>query len=210
MVVLATAGLVSAAPTQWPVSEGGSGHYYEFVPTGPFAPLSWDQARAAAGARSHAGLPGHLATVTSAQEQLFLVSLWRGSRTPPGYYFLGGSQAEGAAGLTEGWSWITGEPWEFTAWSVDPREPNDMSPGGEPQTVERGNEQHLAFGTFGSLNPLANWNDLNARSPTPVAAGYVVEFTVPEPSAASVIAGASMLLCLRRRRPAGVTAPPAR
>ena len=57
---------------QW---TGGNGHFYEFVPA--YA-LSWTQANAAAQARFHNGVPGHLATITSAGENAFITTLGGG------------------------------------------------------------------------------------------------------------------------------------
>ena len=103
------ANLAPAPPVRWP--EAGNGNFYEFVPINPFQPLSWEQARSAAAGRSHQGLPGHLATITSAAEQAFVGSI-SNPPTSPGYYFLGGVQAEGAGARSEGWSSVTGEPWQ--------------------------------------------------------------------------------------------------
>lgn len=183
--------------------EGGNGHYYEFVATGSFSQPTWEQARAAAAARSHTGLPGGLATITSAAEQQFVFAA---RPAAPAFFYLGGVQAPGAAAPDAGWSWITGEPWDFTAWSINPREPNDISPAGEPSTIDRGYEQHLSFGTFFS-DAAANWNDLNGTQPRFVG-GYVVEYVaVPEPASAMLLAAAGVMLCRPRRGGDGAKRP---
>src|SRR5205085_5263398 len=63
------AGRAFADPLQWQLSDGGNGHYYEFV-RATF--INYDQAKAQAAAKSFAGLPGHLATITSAPEGDFI------------------------------------------------------------------------------------------------------------------------------------------
>lgn len=48
-----------ATPVQWPLSEGGNGHFYEFV---DMHGVLWTQARDGAAAMSWSGASGHLAT----------------------------------------------------------------------------------------------------------------------------------------------------
>lgn len=165
-----SAGGAAAAPVQW----GGNGHWYEFI-DGRF---DWFSARDAAAAMTHMGMPGYLATITSAAEQAFLDGLDPG--TPNGAW-LGGSDAD-----VEGvWRWVTGpeagQLFTYTEWS--PGEPNNS-----------GNEDYL----HGWFNP--NWNDVPASYIT----GYVVEFSdtarVPLPAALPLMAGALGGLALFRRR----------
>jgi hypothetical protein len=108
-----------AAPILW----AGNGHYYEAVQ----ANITWDQSKAAAAAMSYLGLSGHLATLTSAEEDEFVATL----NPSPGYYTLGGSQSRSATSFDTGWSWVTGEPWVFTRWNGAPDgpEPNDGNDG---------------------------------------------------------------------------------
>ncbi|MBQ3571949.1 MAG: InlB B-repeat-containing protein [Clostridia bacterium] len=79
-----------------------NGHKYEWFE----GEVTWEEAKAYC-----ESLGGHLATVTSAEEQKIIEQL--DSR-----YWLGATDE-----LTEGeWRWITGEPWEYTNWRVG--EPN--------------------------------------------------------------------------------------
>jgi hypothetical protein len=93
---------------QWPVSEGGNGHWYAYLPV----VLTWDQARAAATHFEHGGVAGHLATITSQEENdfvfesLLLPYSWWG-RT--GLYWLGAHD-------DSLWTWVTGEPFVYTNW----------------------------------------------------------------------------------------------
>ena len=67
---------------------------------------------------------GHLVTVTSEKENEFLCQLFE-KGTSDGY-ILGGTDRE-----EEGtWTWMTGEPWDFTYW-YSSAEPNDGLGAGE-------------------------------------------------------------------------------
>jgi hypothetical protein len=105
----------AAVPVQWLAEDGGNGHYYEFV---DHVGITWSGAEAAAAAMSFEGTTGHLATVTSQAENDFIAAnlSWGDSA------WMGGWQEEGMA-PTEGWHWITGEPWVFANWGT--YEPND-------------------------------------------------------------------------------------
>jgi hypothetical protein len=169
----------NAASVQWPVSEGGNGHYYEaiYVP----GEITWTNANAAATA-----MGGYLATISSAQENAFVYSLvdddrywYMGSRDPatgPGNDlngpWLGGWQNYSAPDYSEpagGWNWVTGEPFTYTNWH--PGEP-DNSGGVQDILVFYGNGFSVADRT-------AMWGDNYHINAT--ALGYVVE-SVPEPS----------------------------
>lgn len=103
-----------------PIENPDNGHFYECVDCG----LNWPGARDFASQQEFLGLPGHLATITSSQENDF-ISNSIGCRG-----WLGGVQAEGAAQPDEDWKWITGEPFIFT-WALAPGEPNDSGCTGE-------------------------------------------------------------------------------
>jgi lectin-like protein len=115
--VLATAALLPAQtiagqPIEWPIADGGNGHFYQFVGE---EVVSWETARDAAAAASYAGLSGHLVTIANAAENDFVVSV-----VGPEAVWLGMTDA-----VTEGtFQWITGEPLTFTNWS--PGEPNNL------------------------------------------------------------------------------------
>jgi hypothetical protein len=65
--------LVPAEIIQWTVASGGNGNYYEYVSAPSiFQGVNFGQAKAGAEARSHLGLNGYLATITSAAENQFL------------------------------------------------------------------------------------------------------------------------------------------
>jgi hypothetical protein len=110
-----------AAPTQWKIADGGTGHYYEYIE----APMSWTAAKAAAEALTFGGKQGHLVTIASAGENAFVVSL------------AGAGDLRGWIGFTDAalpgtFAWITGEPVTYTNW--DGNEPNNT--GGIEDYVE--------------------------------------------------------------------------
>jgi hypothetical protein len=67
---IAMPGLAGAVPVLGP-----TGNYYEIIAT----PMTWEDARAAALATSWLGEQGYLATVTSAQENVFVAGLLTGA-----------------------------------------------------------------------------------------------------------------------------------
>ena len=103
---LAVGGAASAADApaiEWKVSDGGNGHWYQFVRDQGNS--CWGYAKLKA-----EELGGHLATLTSPEESQFV-----GSQLASGaWYFLGGYQDHNAPDFSEpagGWRWVTGEPW---------------------------------------------------------------------------------------------------
>jgi hypothetical protein len=127
--------------TEWPVSQGGNGHFYQVVCV--TQGLTWDEANAAAQAQG-----GYLATITSAEENAFVFALiqdpacWNGPRGP----WIGGFQTPGRP-VREDWHWVTGEPFEYNHWS--PGQPNDG--GGADET-------RLEYG-WGATTIADTWND---------------------------------------------------
>ena len=109
LATFAFAPAAHATPVQWRVEDGGNGHFYDFRPYPVFRGI-WDEARADAEAQSYGGVRGHLTTITSAAEQAFFASIPRQTNW---VYYLGGSQSLTATRSDEGWSWVTGEPWDY-------------------------------------------------------------------------------------------------
>jgi hypothetical protein len=133
-----------------PVLFQGTGHYYEYVVVP--AKITWTAARTQAAARSYSGCPGHLATITSAEENAFLSSL-------PGLAYdvwVGGFQPDGSLEPGGNWQWVTGEPWSYTAWC-------NICPNNQG-----GAENSLTLQGF-----QARWNDVTGSYPLE---GYLVEY----------------------------------
>jgi len=98
-----------------------NGHSYEGIDE----TLTWDQARAAAAGMSAGGLRCYLATITSEDENDFL----SGVVSPPESW-LGGQQRTsldcvGSNDASFWGTWITGEPWIYTNWSISDGAPDD-------------------------------------------------------------------------------------
>jgi len=142
--------------------------------------VTWDQAQAAASNLSWLGVAGHLATVTSADENLFLTNTF--GATALHLHWLGGYQPPGSPEPAGGWKWVTGEPFSFWGWT--PGEPNNAG----------GNEDRICFD-----HPVQAWgkpwNDLRGSN---FVSGYVVEFPVPEPSAGLLLLAVPLLMSRRR------------
>lgn len=183
-----------ATPILWSPNDGGNGNFYEFIASGG---IDWDSARADAQSMDMLGVSGHLATITSAEENAFFIA----NVLAPGHVrqevWLGGRQlANPSLGPDEGWEWTTGEPWFFTNWNQG--EPNDDKGRNveESLAVWLGDTIDLPGGS----NRRGTWND--DRSDSGLIVGYVVEFptAIPEPSSVLVLAlGVGLTGALRRK-----------
>lgn len=132
---------------EWPRELGGNGHSYALINQ----PTSWESALAMATEFTLRGQNGYLATLSTEAEYNWFVENF-----PQRTVSLGGFQDLSAPDFSEpagGWRWITGEPWEFTAWF--PGEPNDLN----------GEEALQWFGP--------GWNDIARDAGNP---SFVVEF----------------------------------
>jgi len=118
-------------------------------------------------------LGGHLATITSFEEQDWICQNFADRvRLPtPSYvrFWLGGTDEE-----VEGeWKWVTGEEWDYTNWLQDnPNNWNSRGGGGEENALEI----HLS-----PDNPSGSWNDLTADAITSpfFPTSLLVEFDSP-------------------------------
>jgi len=151
-----------------PVMWEGNGHTYQAICARDG--LTWEEASTAAQAAG-----GHLATITSAEENAFVFDLV----DSPGFWYqnefnasigpwLGGLQPEGAPEPAGDFTWITGEDFAFTAWSNN--EPNNL--GG---TENRVHYYRLPWPGRGS-----EWNDL---TDSVLVLGYLVEWDEATPTA---------------------------
>lgn len=109
----------------------GNGHYYDIVQK----EVDWQNAKEYAKKQEFEEkttgkkYKGHLATITSPQENSWIVENIISSMDAQDIcLWLGGYQQEGYSNPSEGWQWITGEPWAWANWNEG--EPNDAH-GGE-------------------------------------------------------------------------------
>ena len=144
--------LLAVGAAAQPLYFNDTRHYYERVDEG----LSWNDAKLAAESRSYLGTAGHLATITFQAEYDFVhANLHDNTRM-----WLGGYQPQGSPEPDQAWTWVTGEPWDFTLWAEG--EPNDS-----------GNEDCLEI--FPPSHKLGLWNDYRGDQAEP----YLVEYPVP-------------------------------
>jgi hypothetical protein len=193
-----------------------NGHYYETVRylSGASVDRTFSTALAAASAKSHNGIPGHLVTITSSEEQVFLETTFWPALADRGWW-MGASDA-----AVEGeWRWITGPEAGQLFWKTD------AIVQGSPVGTALGFESWLrddTIGTYWEPNNQANaagedyatlawrpgppvrplpdwagpyyrtvyWNDLfgvdgsSSQLLSSWVKGYVVEYSVPEPASA--------------------------
>ena len=146
------------------------------------------QAESTANATTNAlGSGWHLATLTSASENAFVVSLIAAGLPGRSHFWLGGTDA-----TVEGtWTWVTGEAFSYANWGA-----------GEPNNS--GNEDYMALDLNGATYI---WND----APDALgqiygfARGYVIERTgrstnVPEPGTLSLLGLALLAIGVARRK----------
>ena len=92
---------------QWSVTDGGNGHWYQWLQRVPGRDWS--------GWRAYAeGIGGHLATVTTSAENWFVTGplVFQGSQASinGGSAFIGAFQPSGSGEPDGDWQWVTGEP----------------------------------------------------------------------------------------------------
>ena len=110
--IVAVIALTSTISFAAPVLFAPNGHWYEIVP----GSMNWNQARDAAALRTHLGWVGHLATISSDEENAFIFDTLI---LPSGLHssFIGGFQPEGSPEPAGGWRWVTDEPFDYTHWN---------------------------------------------------------------------------------------------
>ena len=141
-----------------------TGHAYEAVPV----TLNWYDAEREALARMHEGVTGHLATVTSAEENEFIRTAL--PQAVLGSYWLGAYRAIRGGTARDGWYWVTGEPFEYTSW---------LSGGPNDYFGEDGLQ-------YWAHPDSALWNDIDRTSGfEPWVKGFLVEYAKVGAGAAS-------------------------
>ena len=166
-------------PVQWKATLGGNDNWYQAVDAQDGLLFGWDEINGAMGI-----LGGHLASITSASEEAFLVNHCF-STNFAGTYAIGGFQSPNSPEPNGSWRWVTDESWNYQHWA--PQEPSN----GE------GTDQHPEDGLalwISALNIAPGWNDVNRGKM--INQGYVVEWkneTVPIPSIALSITDGTAL-----------------
>ena len=148
----ACATVTATSAFYWSPQNGGNGHFYEYVTT----PGTWDAADTAANAASLLGRTGHLAVITSANENTFVNQLYTSMTLPDMRAWIGLADFAG----TGAWEWVTGETSGFSNWWVATGEPNNI-----------GLERYVEIFANGF------WNNITgSQGPNQ---GYVIEYEFP-------------------------------
>ena len=147
--------LAAIEPTAEPECWAVNGHCYQNITS---SEITWSDAKAAAQDMNFRGAQGHLATITSQEEQDFVHSL-----TPPLEQIppFGGNRGWiGAFQAADGepFEWVTGEPFIYENWRV-----------GEPRGDYRNNYVELNW-------ELQDWND--TADFDPAIDGFLMEYPV--------------------------------
>jgi hypothetical protein len=170
------------------------GHYYQVVITNQ---ISWEAAKAAAAQRTFQGVQGHLATIGSPEEDVFLQQLRQQVLNAPhpslsgSELWVGGFQVPCATATPEpacGWMWLNGDSIApsngaapYTNWLNG--EPNNLQR--TPDALNRATEDFLAIGLDGAFG----WNDEGALANI---WGYIVEYgesAITVPAATCTLSG---------------------
>ena len=181
MVFLASTSKIFATPIQWKIEDGGNGHWYDVA----HMTINWTNAKALTESLFFNDYQGHLATITSALENLWLTDIFGESELH--YHWLGGYQPPGSSEPDGGWSWVTGEEWNYDNWWY--YEPNDID------TIE-----NVLIFDHGITTDGKSWNDLDAPR---LASGYVIEYEqrpIPEPSTIFLLYSGLIGFAFFRRR----------
>jgi hypothetical protein len=155
----------------------GNCHYYEFVP-GIF---TWQEARAAALTRTHVGVPGHLLTITSPEENAFINTAFNTGSENHGTWIGGYEPADDGV-----WRWADGpEAGVQFSYFASPAPPfNYANWGGVEPSNTRPPDENYAWMNIGAPFPgvgSGEWAD-TIPSPNPLdpIVGYIVEFSPPD------------------------------
>ncbi len=156
-----------AEPLEWRVADGGNGHFYQLVVCRQ--PITWHQAAQNALSSSHGGWAGHLASITSAEEDSFVIEKILKDSSQRGVWM----------GLTdvlrEGFfKWVTGEKVTYTNWATWP----EQQPDNFKETLRHGGEDYGIYSRFVNSDEW-KWNDLSIDSIHETVSAYLVEYEPP-------------------------------
>jgi hypothetical protein len=147
-----------------PVLNEADGHLYEAVAA--VGGINWTDARAAAEGMSSGGCQGYLASITSSEENDFILLNFPSVVPMIGNgYWVGGYQPPGTTTPDAGWLWVSGEAFGFSAWSAG--QPDDGGVSSDEDAI------HFVSVSDGGFGGVVGWADLNQAETAP---GYVVEF----------------------------------
>ena len=173
-----------AVPVQWTVLTGGNGHSYELVVPG--SNVTWTEAQADAKSRG-----GYLATLTSQSENEW-VSQTFNLDDYSSFWHTGGGTGPALGALwdigSQSWEWVSGEVWSYENWRA-----------GQEFPVPSNANWGMSYSTLeGVPAPSALWQHFPVDDPVGHVS-YVVEYPIPEPSTALMLALGITGLAARQR-----------
>jgi hypothetical protein len=192
--VVIAAAVIPGKANAVPILNPANGHYYEAIVLGDERDfLTWDAARIATESRMFMGRPGYLATITSKEENDFLIVNFAPVRSPRGELWVGGSDDP----VDGEWRWVVGPEAGTLFWIGGPAGTEivfaDWAAGEPNNALGPASESRLGWSELG-------WNDLPASGFGSVKPGYIVEFSsIPEPSTFSLFSLALVGLGLIRQ-----------
>jgi len=160
---MVTVGTSLADPVQWRVEDGGNGHWYEIRDNGGAA-LTWASAHSMAESLTYSGYDGHLASITSAAENKFVLDNLLDDDLHRAI-LIGAARVSGGTA----WQWTDGGDWGYTNWNP-----------GEPQ-LPKSTDACLAIFSNGALNGtgfLGGWHDVDLFAAYSDY-GYLIEYGPP-------------------------------
>ncbi len=111
-VFLCLAFISPASAIVWEVADGGNGHDYSIVYFGSGESRSWESARSALEGTGYT-----LAAITTSEEQQYIQGFLNTYANPKMKdLWIGGLQDPKEAIAGAGWSWTTGEKWNYESW----------------------------------------------------------------------------------------------
>jgi hypothetical protein len=148
-----------------PVLNEADGHLYEAVAVA--GGINWADAKTAAEAMTSGTCQGYLASITSTEENDFILSNFPAVVPSIGGsgYWIGGFQNAETTPADAGWMWVSGEAFGFADWISGA--PDDGGPLADEDAI------HFVSVSTGGFGGEVGWDDLNQTLNTP---GYVVEF----------------------------------
>jgi Lectin C-type domain/Concanavalin A-like lectin/glucanases superfamily len=167
------AAVSSYAATLAPIYHSDSGHWYQIIEEH----MPWEEARLYAEKSQVDGYQGYLATITSERENKWLTDALTVASQEQNYW-IGGYRPPAQGAQSDGWCWVTGEPFNYSNWK-----------NGEPSGYD-GSEDKLQF----YRSDRGQWNDNRASYPLP----FIIEYgasgersNLPEPEPNNALADAS-------------------
>jgi hypothetical protein len=185
-----------------PVCWSANGHCYEFVR----ADITWPDALAAAAGRNYQGLPGHLATITSAAENQFLTANFSTGVSSQFAWIAGREPADDGV-----WRWAAGPEsgTQFSFWASPTAPFNYANWGGVEPNDNKSGEDYAMFNLGLVFNGIGNgqWADAIATPnySDPVV-GYLVEYEAAAPASNCVAAPSGLVSWWRAEKDALDTA----